>query len=1590
MTTIHELLADYTRIAPDTRAKGLYFERLIREFISTDPVYSALYAGVWLWQDWPGREGQPDTGIDLVAAEKFTGGLCAIQCKFYAPDSSLQKGDIDSFFTASGKNPFTSRLIVSTTNRWSKHALAALENQQLPTARLGINELEQSGVDWSKYRFTDPTTLKRAEPKELRTHQIEALNNVVDGFDDHDRGRLVMACGTGKTLTSLRIAERTVQPGGSVLFLVPSIALLAQTLREWTTDSDRPLRAFAICSDTKVGKSREDLTVTDLSYPATTSPAALVSQTEAGHNGEGLTVYFSTYQSIAVLSAAQKAGLPEFDLVVCDEAHRTTGRLGADESHFVRVHDANFIRARRRLYMTATPKIFGDSVKSKARDAAVELASMDDESRFGPELHRLGFGEAVERDLLTDYKVLVLAVSEEAVSAEFQQQFATEDYDLNLDDAARIAGIYKALGKSGVEGLAENDLAPMRRAVAFSRSIKDSQHVAELLNANRAIAAGLRNATDPLVLEAQHVDGTMNVMQRTDRLDWLKGEAPGNTTRILTNARCLSEGVDVPSLDAVIFLNSRDSQIDVVQSVGRVMRKLDGKQYGYIILPIAVPADVAPDRALGDNKKYKVVWEVLRALRAHDERFEARIEQFELNRPSNDPQVQVIGVKGFGSEQDDGQTKQLPLDFTPLGDEWREAVYAKIVQKVGEREYWENWAASVADVAVAQTERIRGLVATSDDAGAAFARFVHGLRDNLNPGITDGDAMEMLAQHLITQPVLEALFEGFGFANHNPVARVMQQMLDSLHGAHLDTETSGLQSFYSNVRTRIKGITDDKGKQDFLKLLYQRFFSVAMKKASERFGIVYTPTEIVDFILRSADEVSRQEFGQSLGDPGVHVLDPFTGTGTFLVRLLQLGLIPDAHLPYKYREELHANEISLLAYYVAAVNIEEAYHSRMGRNYVPFPGILLTDTFQMTEDSDELDGEGVFPENNAAVMRQKALPISVIVGNPPYSVGQGSANDENQNLGYPTLDRRIASTYAARSTAGLKRNLYDSYVRSIRWASDRVGHKGVVGLVTNGSFIDSTSFDGFRKELLDEHTKVYVYNLRGNQRTAGDLSRREGGKVFGSGSRATIAVIILVKDSDASSPGSLYYRDVGDYLSREQKLERLSGQTVSTTYWTDVVPTSEGDWLSTRSTIFQASAPITGREEGITPVFTRGINGLVTGRDAWVTNFSRSRLEISMRTTIADFEKATETIASGGGEEAVNDPQKISWTRGLRMRAARGRHTEFDPRSIVNYSYRPFTRQALYLDRAWNEMVSLNDRLFSPSIDNRGIFVVGPGESSEFAVVVTDQVADLHLIGSGQLIPRYILDGSDDPNELTGFSSKPATSVTDNLTDEILADYRQTFGDDVMKDDIFDYVYGLLHSPDYRKRFAADLKKMLPRIPKVRDFTAFRDAGRELVKLHLNYESVARHPDLVIEEPDGASLLVTKMRWAGSRPNLDKSTIVYNSDITIRGIPDEAHEYKLGSRSALDWILERYRVKKDKASGIVNDANDWGLEHGNPRYILDLIGSIVTISVETVRIVKALPPLRIVDSRAEHAEFPQEEESLVQTPSTSSRPTWIE
>lgn len=1599
MTTLLEILAEFREAARSNREMGDKFERLIANYLLTDPQYADRLAEVWLWSEWPDRSGM-DVGIDLVARERGTGDYWAIQCKFYDPDYALQKADIDSFFTASGKRFVTSqgersfahRVIVSTTDKWSRNAEKALENQTIPVSRLWFKDLAESPIDWSQFSLERIQDIRLREKKTLMPHQEEAVAKILEGFQQVDRGKLIMACGTGKTFTSLRLMEQATPATGRVLFLAPSISLVGQTLREWSSEAIDPFHAFVVCSDTKVGKDEEDISTHDLAYPATTD-ARKVAQAASVLSPDRRTVVFSTYQSIQVVADAQRQGLGVFDLIICDEAHRTTGLTlpGESPSEFVKVHHNENIVGAKRLYMTATPRIYAEASKTKANNSDAVLFSMDDEETFGPALYRLGFGKAVELDLLSEYKVLIVAVRENEMAKlanNFNNAYRLDEKKaIDINFATKIIGSWKGLSKRGLVAVGEDgqeetlteDVEPMRRAVAFSKSIKLSKQTTDIFKDLVAVYQQAHDGAEPTGMvrcDLDHVDGTMNALTRKRALDWLKADLEAGDCRILSNARCLSEGIDVPTLDAVVFFDTRESIVDIVQSVGRVMRKdrTGRKKYGYIILPVCMPSEKVKDynAYIDSDPQFKGIWKVIKALRAHDE---SLVDEAEFRR-----RIAVIDGGGEKSgEQRSGESEMLPLDFPDLPiDAINEAVYAAIPKKLGDREYWSEWAKSIGQVAERLIARIEDLLARDAALAAEFEVFLKGLQDTLNPAVTRGEAVEMLAQHILTLPVFQALFAATNFPEHNAVGKALQRIVDRLGESAIASETEGLDKFYENVRERISLAKSDKSKQDIIRNLYDTFFHNAFPRMAERLGIVYTPVQVVDFILKSADAALRKHFGESLASPGVQILDPFAGTGTFLVRLIQSGLIDPEHLPHKFDHELHANEIVLLAYYIATINIETAYHGVTG-NYRPFDGMILVDTFQMTEENDLVD-KVVLPENNARAERQLAQPIRVIVGNPPYSAGQASENDNNKNLDYPTLDGRIRATYAARSSATQVKQLYDSYIRAIRWAADRIRDRGIVAFVTNGSFIDNDVASGLRKCLTEDFSHLYVFNLRGNARTQGEERRKEGGGIFDAGSRTPVAITILVKDPEHAGPGVLHYHDIGDYLSQQEKLDIIERfGCIDGVTWKCLQPNDFGDWINQRDPAFDRFFPLGDKEsadaKSIFGIYSQGVK---TNRDAWAYNMSRSLLEGNLRRLIDAYNADRVRYAKvcqgkpkdqwPPVEDVIDtDPSHISWTQDLKADCVRGKELEYEQVSEVVCAYRPFSKQWLYFNRRLNWSSYLLPRLFpSSSHQNVVISSIGVADRKGFSVLVANHVPDHHLTDTGQCFPLYwyekVEQNAGPQAEMFYAAGAPDADGyvrRDAITDWALGAFRAHYGvAEISKEDIFWYVYGILHSPEYRQRFAADLKKMLPRIPFAADFRAFLNAGRKLGEWHLNYETVEPFPlteeaKRLVMEPD--DYLVTKMTFGKKDGKPDKSVIVYNPHLVLRDIPLEAYEYVVNGKPAIEWVMERYQVTVDKASGIKNDPNQWSED---PRYIVDLLKRIVRVSLESVRIVKALPALK--------------------------------
>jgi len=1200
-----------------------------------------------------------------------------------------------------------------------------------------------------------------------------------------------------------------------------------------------------------------------------------------------------------------------------------------------------------------------------------------------------------------------------------------ENNQLKVDDAAKIVGCWKALAKQGLAGSDGVHPHAMKRAVAFCQVIEESKGkvhkvssklITEMFGAvveayQASEIEHLRETApdkeiDPslkLQCQVKHVDGSMNATEKKSKIEWLKAEADENVCRILSNVRCLSEGVDVPSLDAVLFLTPRSSQVDVVQSVGRVMRRAEGKELGYVILPVVIPPDEEPENALNNNQAYRVVWQVLNALRAHDDRFDAMINKLEFNGKDTG-RMEVIAVADKVVKKTKRQTKKSELTgkarkssgigsaVSPTPEQFdiefsvgeiERALYAKIVKKCGNRHHWEDWANDIAKIARTHIDRIQGILENPDNTAeiSAFREFADELRDDLNNSISDGEIVEMLAQHLITKPVFDALFADYNFTDHNPMSMAMQNVLTTLQEHHLEKEASTLNSFYESVKMRADGITTAEGKQQIIVQLYDKFFRNAFPKMTERLGIVYTPVEVVDFIIHSVNDVLKQEFGQTLADKGVHILDPFTGTGTFITRLLQSGLIPSDKLAYKFKNEIHANEIVLLAYYIAAINIEAVYHGiTKESDHTPFEGICLTDTFEMYEKDDLVSA--VLVDNSERRKRQKALDIRVIIGNPPYSSGQESANDNNQNVKYPLLDKRISETYAAYTTATNKNALYDSYIRAIRWASDRIGEQGVIGFVTNGGYIDSNSADGLRKCLADEFSSMYFFHLRGNQRTSGEKSRQEGGKIFGSGSRAPIVIAVLVKNPNSIGQGKIFFHDIGDYLTREDKLEKISELVsidgIKKNYdWQLIMPDAYNDWVNQRDDSFNDFICIGSKgNTNDNVLFDIYSNGVKSNCDAWVYNSSKNKLAGNISKYIAFYNSEVERYRVSEKDEDVEkfiryNNNEISWHSGIIPKLKRGVVGKIVNESFITALYRPFYNQNLYFDRLVIQRVALLPSIF-PTADAKNLIisVTGIGSTKGFSALISDKVMDLECISKGQCFPLYVY--SEDVThckgeDLFGSTENDSLNRRDAISDSGLKHFRDAYSmDSINKEDIFYYIYGLLHSETYREKYADNLSKGLPRIPcvkKYEDFCAFANAGRDLAYWHLNYEVVKPYQATIDTGSFNYSQLgkedfyVEKMRFAKKG---EKDTVIFNKKIRIKNIPVEAYDYIVNGKSALEWVMERQGVSTHKDSGIVNDANDWASEiMGNVKYPLELFLRVITVSLETQKIVNSLPKLDI-------------------------------
>jgi len=1616
-----EALKIIRKTAKEEVDKGAAFAKLCKIFFENDDIQKQQFSKVWFYNDWAKENpsfSKTDIGIDLVAKIVSEPGFCAIQCKCYESDHTISKEDIDSFISASSNKIF-SRLILIDTSLCDlgSNTKKVIENLDKAYQRIQTEEFEKSRIDWLSYLNKNQLVLKNK--KELKDHQIQAVDAAKTHFKNNDRGKLIMACGTGKTLTSLKIAEKIAGKGKTILYMVPSLALMSQSIREWACESAISFNAFSACSDTRVGKKKSqddsiEISLSDLAFPATTDPELLATKIkEVTKLNNDMTVIFSTYQSIDVISKAQsKYKLKEFDLIICDEAHRTTGATliddDEDESKFIRIHDNDYVKGKKRLYMTATPKIYGTKAKKKAEEGGLVTISMDDEKLYGNMFFFKGFNWAVDNNLLTDYKVVVLKVDESAISQNLQNSFA-QGSELKLNDASKIIGCYKALAKIGIgenEFKNEKKIKPIKSALAFSQNIeisklfaKEFNRVIEDYTANEKVDD--KNKIN-LEVDVNHIDGTFNAQQRNEKLNWLKEDTGKNICRILTNVKCLSEGVDVPTLDAIIFLHPRKSQIDVIQSVGRVMRKSEDKEIGYVILPITIAPGVTAEKALNDSDRYSVVWQVLNALRSHDERLDSTINRIKLGEDVSD-KIEIIDINEADLEastavvddlksKNKNETKKKDVEIginkdisniivdqnnqLPLEYDFSQAIKAKIVEKCGTRDYWETWANDISKIAKAHIIRINSIVLKSKSAERKiFLSFLDEIRDDLNQDITEQDAIEMLAQHIITKPVFDTLFQSSPFTRENIVSKSIEKVVNKIYEKGIETESNSLLQFYESVKRRSKDIVTSAGRNSLINELYERFFKNAFPLTTSKLGIVYTPVEIVDFILHSVDDILQSEFKKSLSDKNVHILDPFTGTGTFIARLLQNELIKKEDLKYKYENEIHANEIVLLAYYIAGINIESIYQDIVKENqYNPFNGIVLTDTFQMYEQERDMVAN-LLPDNSDKRKKQKKRKITVIVGNPPYSSGQRRSNDNAQNVKYPNLDNKIKKTYAEYSKATLKNSLYDSYIRAIRWASDRIIDDGVIAYVTPLGWVDGLANDGMRKTLAEEFSKIFVLNLRGNARTQGEQRRKERGNIFGEGSKSPIAITILVKNKYYKKKAEIFYFDIGDYLSRKDKLNIIRfyksiNQIQKEKKFSKIIPDNNNDWINKGSLEYKKFVSLKNNSENY--IFEKLGPGISTSRDFWVYNSSAIKLKNNISLMIKNYNNLLKENKTK--EQAFDiDPSKVNWSRGLKNNFINKKKLTQDGEIIVS-DYRPFFKQFLYFDRDLIEMRGIS-HLFLKSSTDRVITVSGVGAKPEFSALMLNHLGCMDMLEKTQCLPLkiYYEEISEQTDSLfANIKQSNLNNYQEGISNNILKLFKEKYSASnsvkINKENIFYYIYGVLHSKEYKEKFQNDLIKELPRIPIVKDpqdFLSFEKAGRILSELHVNYDSVEPY-NLVLKENEQIKknnpkmfYKVVKMKFDTKNSQPDKTSVIYNQYIKLEKIPLEAYEYIVNKKSALEWVMERQCIKIDNESGLSNDANDFAIEfYKDPSYPLKLFLKIINVSLKTMSIVKNLPKLK--------------------------------
>ena len=865
----------------------------------------------------------------------------------------------------------------------------------------------------------------------------------------------------------------------------------------------------------------------------------------------------------------------------------------------------------------------------------------------------------------------------------------------------------------------------------------------------------------------------------------------------------------------------------------------------------------------------------------------------------------------------------------------------------------DNWHTAVSDFREHVPDlanRLKALIEQRHETDPAFKKAFTGFYDTcrtaINPHLSQDAVEEMLVQHILTERIFRTVFNNSAFTRRNIIAREIENVVDTLIRQAFSREEflKPLDRFYIAIEQAAMLCRDFSQKQHFLNTFYEKFFQGFSEDVADTHGIVYTPQPIVDFMVKSVAHLLETEFNRSLSDSGVHIIDPFVGTGNFIVRFMQD--IQGTALAEKYRHALHCNEVMLLPYYIASLNIEQEFFQRTG-TYLPFEGIALADTFELLEQD---QGELFTRENTERVKRQKAADMFVVIGNPPYNAWQVNENDNNKNRKYKTMDKQIADTYAADSKATNKNALYDPYVKAILWALERIGAEGVVAFVTNNGFLDGVAFDGMRKHLVAACNDIYILDLGGNARKGLKVS---DANVFGI--RVGVSINLFVKTNhDQSERSRIFYYRTDELWNKKQKFDFLNEhQHIETIEWQKLQPDKRYTWLTEGlHAEFDTFIPMGTKEmkankgTAVNVIFKTYSSGVKTNRDAWTYNFNQNALTVNIQEMIASYNSEMDRWKRQGNKATsiddfvMYDDTKISWSRDLKVKLKRGIIIEYAGHKLRTSLYRPFTKSNLYFDRTTSDVLYIFPSIFpTPDTEKENqVIWLKVGKEWPMFSLLTNKIPDILPQGGSQCFPFYTYD-------------EDGANRQENITDWALTEFRTYYGDDtITKWDIFHYNYGLLHHPTYREKYERNLKRDLPHIPFAEDFWGFAKAGEQLADLHVNYESVPKYDKLRKVETPGM-----QVNWDVEKMKLskDKTQLKYNDFLTLDGIPAEVYDYRLGNRSALEWVVDQYRVKMDKRSGIVNDPN----RADQPQYIVDLIGRVITVSLKTVEIVNNLPPL---------------------------------